>query len=114
MRRILLTILTFAALPVWLVAAEGEKPRSIEYPVYPPAPVRQDQAVADQKSAGCVSCHTSSDAATMHVSNAVVLGCTELPLILNEGNSSLPTLDSTRLLARAALCRAIEGATARA
>lgn len=39
--------------------------------------------------------------------DAVVLGCTELPLILNDGNSPLPTLDSTRLLARAALRRAI-------
>ena len=39
--------------------------------------------------------------------DAVVLGCTELPLIINDGNSRLPTLDSTRLLARAALRRAI-------
>jgi aspartate racemase len=38
--------------------------------------------------------------------DAVVLGCTELPLVLNDGNSALPTLDSTRLLARAALRRA--------
>jgi len=35
--------------------------------------------------------------------DAVVLGCTEIPLILNDRNSPLPTLDSTRLLARAAL-----------
>jgi aspartate racemase len=35
--------------------------------------------------------------------DAVVLGCTEIPLILNDSNSPLPTLDSTRLLARAAL-----------
>ena len=35
--------------------------------------------------------------------DSVVLGCTELPLILNDANSPLPTLDSTRLLARAAL-----------
>ena len=35
--------------------------------------------------------------------DAVVLGCTEIPLIMNDGNSPLPTLDSTRLLARAAL-----------
>ena len=35
--------------------------------------------------------------------DAVALGCTELPLVLNDGNSALPTLDSTRLLARAAL-----------
>jgi aspartate racemase len=39
--------------------------------------------------------------------DAVVLGCTELPLILNDSNCPLPTLDSTRLLARAALRRAI-------
>ncbi len=40
--------------------------------------------------------------------DAVVLGCTEIPLIINDGNSPLPTLDSTRLLARAALRRAVE------
>ena len=39
--------------------------------------------------------------------DAVVLGCTEIPLIMNDGNSPLPTLDSTRLLARAALRRAL-------
>lgn len=38
--------------------------------------------------------------------DAVVLGCTEIPLIINDGNSVLPTLDSTRLLARAALQKA--------
>ena len=41
--------------------------------------------------------------------DAVVLGCTEIPLIMNDGNSPLPTLDSTRLLARAALTRATQG-----
>jgi aspartate racemase len=38
--------------------------------------------------------------------DAVVLGCTELPLVLDDRNSPLPTLDSTRLLARAAIGRA--------
>lgn len=38
--------------------------------------------------------------------DAVVLGCTEIPLIINDKNSPIPTLDSTRLLARAALRRA--------
>jgi len=38
--------------------------------------------------------------------DAVVLGCTEIPLIMNDTNSPLPTLDSTRLLARAAVARA--------
>jgi aspartate racemase len=41
--------------------------------------------------------------------DAVVLGCTEIPLIMNDANSPLPTLDSTRLLARAALQRAVAG-----
>ena len=45
--------------------------------------------------------------------DAVVLGCTEIPLIINDGNSPLPTLDSTRLLARAALHRATSGAALR-
>jgi aspartate racemase len=40
--------------------------------------------------------------------DAVVLGCTEIPLIIHDGNSPLPTLDSTRLLARAALRRAVQ------
>lgn len=41
--------------------------------------------------------------------DAVVLGCTEIPLIIDDASSPLPTLDSTRLLARAAIHRAIEG-----
>ena len=41
--------------------------------------------------------------------DAVVLGCTEIPLIIDDSNSPLPTLDSTRLLARAALRRAVMG-----
>ena len=39
--------------------------------------------------------------------DAVVLGCTEIPLLMNDSNSPLPTLDSTRLLARAALKHAL-------
>ena len=39
--------------------------------------------------------------------DAVVLGCTEIPLIISNRNSPLPVLDSTRLLAWAALRRAI-------
>jgi aspartate racemase len=46
--------------------------------------------------------------------DAVVLGCTEIPLIMNDSNSPLPTLDSTRLLAQAALRRAVQGAAAAA
>jgi aspartate racemase len=50
------------------------------------------QVMAAMKAQGC---------------DAVVLGCTEIPLIMNDANSPLPTLDSTRLLARAALRRAV-------
>jgi aspartate racemase len=51
------------------------------------------QVIAGMKDQGC---------------DAVVLACTEIPLIINDGNSALPTLDSTRLLARAALKRAVQ------
>ena len=40
--------------------------------------------------------------------DAVILGCTEIPLIMDDSSSALPTLDSTRLLARAALRRAVQ------
>jgi aspartate racemase len=62
------------------------------YGVFKPATVTRFQNVmARMKDQGC---------------DAVVLGCTEIPLIMNDANSPLPTLDSTRLLARAALKRA--------
>ena len=41
--------------------------------------------------------------------DAAVLGCTELPLVIDDACSALPTLDSTRLLARAALRKALKG-----
>lgn len=41
--------------------------------------------------------------------DAVVLGCTEIPLLVTPDASPLPTLDSTRLLARAAVRKAVEG-----
>ena len=43
--------------------------------------------------------------------DAVILGCTEIPLAVSTETSPLPVLDSTRLLARAALKRAVEGFT---
>lgn len=39
--------------------------------------------------------------------DAVILGCTEIPLIVNPNDCPLPTLDSTRMLARAALKEAL-------
>jgi aspartate racemase len=61
----------------------------------PEAVACHQQVMRRMKDAGC---------------DAVVLGCTEIPLIMSDENSPLPTLDSTRLLARAALRRAVEGA----
>jgi aspartate racemase len=65
------------------------------YGVFKPTSVQAFQSAIDRfRAEGC---------------DAVVLGCTEIPLIIGPGNSSLPTLDSTRLLARAALARACSG-----
>ena len=52
-----------------------------------------DQVMDTMKQRGC---------------DAAVLGCTEIPLIVDPKGAPLPTLDSTRLLARAALRKAIE------
>ena len=41
--------------------------------------------------------------------DAVVLGCTEIPLLVTPDSSPLPTLDSTRLLARVAVRKAVDG-----
>ena len=41
--------------------------------------------------------------------DAVVLGCTEIPLLVSPESSPLPVLDSTRLLAQAAVRKAVEG-----
>jgi aspartate racemase len=63
------------------------------YGVFKPESIATFQQVIQRlKDAGC---------------DAVVLGGTEIPLIINDANSPLPTLDSTRLLARAALQRAV-------
>ena len=40
--------------------------------------------------------------------DGVVLGCTEIPLLISQAESDLPVFDSTRLLARAALKKATE------
>ena len=69
----------------------------LTYGVFKPEAVAHFQQVFGRmKEAGC---------------DAVVLGCTEIPLIMDDSNSPLPTLDSTRLLARAALRQAVQGAT---
>jgi len=41
--------------------------------------------------------------------DAAVLGCTEIPLLVTPESSPVPVLDSTRILARAAVRKAVEG-----
>ena len=43
----------------------------------PAAPAAQTVAQADEKSVGCMSCHTATDRHTMHQNPAVILGCTD-------------------------------------
>jgi aspartate racemase len=67
--------------------------QELVYGVFEPSAVaRIQRAIGRMKAEGC---------------DAVVLGCTELPLVVDDAASPLPTLDSTRLLARAALRRAV-------
>jgi hypothetical protein len=62
-----------------LAASETEQPVARDYSLVraAPAPRTQEWTAAETKSAGCVSCHTASDAHTMHQSPAVVLGCVD-------------------------------------
>src|SRR4051812_35492262 len=60
-----------------LSASEGEKPIERHYVTAPSAPEQETAAEMQTKSAGCISCHTASDAPTMHVSSAVRLGCAD-------------------------------------
>ncbi len=71
-----LVALTLAA-PLTLRASEEEKPVKRIYHAAPAAPLGQTEEQAQAKSVGCISCHTASDAATMHVSSTVVLGCVD-------------------------------------
>ncbi len=54
-----------------------ETPRVINYPHYPDAPRQQTHEQAVANSAGCLSCHTTTDMPTMHANPAVILGCTD-------------------------------------
>ncbi|HTD25021.1 MAG TPA: amino acid racemase [Terriglobales bacterium] len=74
------------------------------YGVFKPEAVAYFQQVIERMKTGQMPDGQKKDEGC----DAVVLGCTEIPLIMNDSNSPLPTLDSTRLLARAALRRAVQ------
>jgi aspartate racemase len=68
--------------------------------IFKPAAVAYfHNVIAEMKQAGC---------------DGVILGCTEIPLIIDDADAVLPVLDSTRLLARAALRRALNGKSSEA
>ncbi len=73
----------FLALGVWAVltlpvqASEAEHAVERDYVTAPAAPARQTASDVDSKSSGCLSCHESTDAASMHTSPGVRLGCTD-------------------------------------
>jgi len=56
---------------------DKDPPREIHYAETPAAPRYQGAQEARDKSAGCNSCHTATDHATMHLNPGVVLGCTD-------------------------------------
>jgi hypothetical protein len=94
----LIALALLALTLVWGVrslASSGEKPVKRNYSAVfaPPAPETQSKEEAAAKSAGCISCHTASDAGTMHRTEAVVLGCTDC----HGGNANVrlatPSLD---------------------
>ena len=97
--------------PVYPGALE---PLGIE-PLQPTAAQREqiDRMIFDELVAGVfrdetrAAFHEIIDTLRDGGANAAVLGCTEIPLVVDPATASLPTLDSTRLLARAALAAAL-------
>ena len=71
---------------IWEELVHGNFPESSR--------LRYNEVIARLKSRGC---------------DCVILGCTEIPLLVSPDDCPLPTLDSTRLLAMTAVKRAVEG-----
>jgi hypothetical protein len=69
--------LSMLVLPLCATASEEEKPVERHYVTAPSAPASQDDEAVRSKSAGCTTCHTQTDAATMHLNAVVKLGCTD-------------------------------------
>jgi len=86
----MLAALLLAAVFATPFAAMANEPVAVKrtYISAPPAPAGQTAAMAQTKSTGCVTCHTSNDAKTMHTNPAVQLGCTDC----HGGNASVGLL----------------------
>ena len=100
------------------VYEEKLKSRNIQKLV-PSNPTQQriDKAIFDELCNGVFLPETTHEFVlaieSLHERGAecVILGCTEIPLIISDENSSLPVIDSTRLLAQKAVELAIAGGT---
>lgn len=72
-----------------------------------------DRAIFDELCLGVFNASTTDrylgaiDDLKSRGAECVILGCTEIPLIVTPENSSLPTFDSTRLLAQYAILEAV-------
>ncbi|WP_293898531.1 hypothetical protein [Phenylobacterium sp.] len=64
-------------MPLTLKASEPEKPVARHYVEAPAARIDFDDVHVTDASRGCISCHLKSDAASMHISKAVKLGCVD-------------------------------------
>jgi aspartate racemase len=88
--------------------------RGIEYDI-PPADERKQINALIFDELVCGRFEDSTRSYFRHViatgkargTDAAVLACTEIPLVIDDADSPLPTLDSTRILARAALLEAV-------
>src|SRR5262249_1638213 len=68
-------VLLLSSLP--LTRAESNDAESQGSKIVLPNLAGQTQADADAKSSGCISCHSSTDSASMHTSTTVKLGCAD-------------------------------------
>ncbi len=88
-------------------------------PIVPDEPTRSaiNAAIFDELCHGVVSEATTAlftravETLAGQGAECVILGCTEIPLVLTPENSPLPPLDSTRLLARRGVDACIDGFT---
>lgn len=102
--------------PVYDKALKG---RGLER-LIPDEPVRErlNAAIFDELCQGIFKAKTTDlfiraiDDLKSEGAECVILGCTEIPLIVTPANSPLPVLDSTRLLAKYAVREALDGRTA--
>jgi hypothetical protein len=82
---IALILLLSALTGVFALASPGHEAVKRDYAWAPPAPAAQSDAEVQGKNRGCLSCHTTTDAGNMHVSEAVKLGCVDC----HGGNSAI-------------------------